>query len=513
MTKFFYLFLLTFLLVNFGFSQGVLGVCGTNAYDNYLIKQRMLENRAEWENKVLQRGGALTYIPITYWAVAKNDGSGRVPYKNIIDNICCLNSTIYNSFGIFLYIKGIYDLNNTYIYDDPSSTLGKAYINQIMQANYNSVNVFVSNGVNGADAGVLAFYNPQGDYVVCGKKNLNSSCPTLGHEIGHFFSLAHTFFGWEGTIYNDLTMNCIKATPTTIPMSGELVEYVDRNKPGTTSGKKNCEEAADGFCDTPADYELGYGWTGGCDYNGCARDPDNVQLDPSEVNLMGYFLNCIKEFSQNQKDAILKDMLSNKRNFLRKVNYTPKAEVTDQPFYITPTNSNPAKGYDTIKFDWEDVPNADYYVFDIAENNGFNLNPKTFILTHSDTTLTNLIKNHTYYWRVTPYNSNSFCVEPRVVIFRSPAWTVASENIEINGLSSYINQLSPGESKLVITCDQSQVVTVQILNASAQIIESRKILLNNGDNNVNLDQLIPGFYLYRIINESRNENVGKFVKL
>lgn len=508
----YFLFLFIFLSKN-SWSQQLQGTCGCNYNDNKLIKQRMLENREEWKGKMLIRGGGPVYIPITYWMIANDNGVGRIPYKNVIDHLCCMNK-VYSEFGIIFYLKGVFNRNNSYIYDDPSSLLGEAYINQIMLSNKNAVNIFVANIARASDPNVLAFYSPQGDYIVTNKLYVNSDCSTIAHEIGHFFSLAHTFFGWEGTIYNDLTMTCTKPTPTVIPLSGALVEYVDRNKPGTLPNKMNCEQAADGFCDTRADYNLGYGFMGpGCQYSGCAKDPDNVLLDPDENNFMGYFLNCIKGFSQEQKDAITKDMLSNKRNYLRAVNYTPKPEVSNQVVYITPTASSPALGYDTIKFDWEDVPNAEFYIFDLAQNNGFTLFPVSYILKHSDTTLTTLKKSTNYYWRVTAYNTNSFCEVQKIITFRSPAWTVASENIEDNSITSYVSLNSDNELTLNIENVQSKLITLEILNSNGQVLKSQKRLLSNGENKIELDQSVPGLYFYRIIGDNRKINTGKYIKL
>ncbi len=497
-------------------SQQLLGICGTSAHDNYLIKQRMMENREEWKNKILQRGGAPIYVPVTYWLVARDDGSGRLPYKNVIDNLCCLNNT-YSEFDVIFYLKAMKDVNNSFIYDDPSSTLGAAYINQIMLSNKNAVNIFVANIARASDPNVLAFYNPQGDYIVTNKLYVVSNCTTLAHEIGHFFSLAHTFYGWENTVYDDVTSMCTKKTPLTVSIGGGItvqVEFADRNKPGTPSNRKHCEQSADGFCDTPPDYNLGLGFQGpGCIYTGCAKDPDEVKIDPEETNLMSYFLSCIKTFSQEQKDAIIKDLLSVKRSFLRLIPYTAKSPISDQVNYISPTPSNLPLGYDNIVFDWEDVPNADFYILDIAENTGFNLNPRTFILNHSDTVLTNLKRNGNYYWRVTPYNSNSFCVVPKIINFRAPSWTVASENIENEKISSFVTQLNKSDLILTIQSAESLNTKIQILDYNGRLISNTTKELTSGKNLHSFTLSSPGLYFYRIISEDKKQNTAKFIKI
>jgi hypothetical protein len=507
MNKIYYLLLAHTLFVAIGVSQQIHGTCGTTNEENLAIKQRMLANREEWKDKLMQRGVDTAYVPVNFHIAAKSDGTGRLPLKNVIDNLCCLNE-IYSEFGIRFYLRQVRNLTNpegsSYIYDDPSSNISKEYIKLITRDYKNAINIIVGNIANASEPNVLAFYSPQGDYVVSNKAYVNSNCEEIAHELGHYFSLAHTFFGWESTVHD-----CTKPTPLTV--NGVLVEFVDRNKPGTIPGKKHCEQAADGFCGTQADYNLGLGHSG-CVYDGCAKDPDGVKLDPDERNFMSYFLDCLQHFSDDQEEAIIKDLLSSGRDYLRSAPYLPKPEITGQMVYLTPTSGSPPKGYDIIFFDWEDVPNAQYYIFEVAENLGFTLNARQFILTHSDTTLTGFKKNFNHYWRVKPYNSNSFCLVPNVITFRTPSWTVASEDIENTNISSYVFENNQSESTLVIHSLHSIQISVQVINSNGQIVESQSLRLVNGDNRVKLGGLLPGFYMYRIIDEEKKANTAKFIK-
>ncbi len=511
MNKFFKAFALVFAFTHFGFSQGKGGFCGTSAYDNYYIKQRMLQNREEWAGKILQRGGGPYYVPVNYWLVAKSDGSGRLAFKNVIDHLCAMNK-IYENLNIVFYLNSASNVNNNYIYDDPSSALGKAYINQIMLSNKNAINIFTASIANASDPNVLAFYNREGDYIVSNKNYINSDGTTIAHEVGHYFSLAHTFYGWEGTIYDDITQKCIKPTPTVLTGIGFPVdvEYVDRDRPGP-NGKKHCEVSADGFCDTPADYNLGYGWTGGCNYDGCAKDPDNVKLDPMESNFMSYFLNCIAVFTPQQKDAIIKDYLSSKRNYLRPSQaYNPLPLITDPVVYIKPTTSNQPSGYDMVSFDWEDVPNAEYYIFEVAENTGFNINAKVYILNHSDTVLTTLKAKKTYFWRVTPYNRNSFCAVPKLASFTTPSWTVASEDLDV-AHKSFVTFATKQQGQLFFNSEIKSSYILQLMNVHGQLIASSEIMANEGMNAVDLPLCPSGFYFYRLWDANELKFTGKFL--
>lgn len=133
-----------------------LGKCGTGLHENISIRDRMFANRETFKDQIIQRSGAPYYIPVTYWMVAKADGSGRITIKNVIENLCAINK-IYESLNMVFYLKAANSINNSFIYDDPSSTLGKAYINQYMLSNKNAVNIFVGNIANASSPGVLAF--------------------------------------------------------------------------------------------------------------------------------------------------------------------------------------------------------------------------------------------------------------------------------------------------------------------------------------------------------------------
>lgn len=514
MNKFLTLLALGLLFCHNTGAQQVQGTCGTSLEDNFAIRERMFNNRDDWNAKLLPRTGAKTYIPVNYWLIARNDGTGRLAFKNVIDNLCALNK-IYADLEFVFYLNAAKNENNTSVYDDPSSTLGQAYIRAWMLANKNAINIFVANTARASDPNVLAFYNPQGDYVVSNKSYVNADGTTLAHEIGHYFSLAHTFFGWESTVYADISANCTKPTPTIVSLGGGvevLVEYVDRAKAGS-GGRKHCEQSADGFCDTPADYNLGLGWSGGCTYNGCAKDPENRALDPMENNLMSYFLNCIAIFTADQKDAINKDYVSSARNYLRRTpSYVPLLEITESVNYITPSDAFPPVGYDFIQFDWDDVPNATHYIFEVAENTGFNINAQQYVLTHSDTMLTDLRKNKTHYWRVTPFNKNSFCIVAKLANFKTPAWTVSTDQLANDQIKSYVYSNSQNELNLVLNSQLSGIYSLQIINTHGIVIDRQMINVQSGINNFKINVEYSGLYFYQLSSNQNRIHSNKFIK-
>lgn len=93
-------------------------------------------------------------------------------------------------------------------------------------------------------AGNCGYFSPSDNGVAVAKSCAMPGGTTIAHEFGHFFSLPHTFYGWEYGIPDD-----------------EDQEWVNG---------ANCNSAADGFCDTPPDY-LDYRWN-------C---PGPLQTDPN----------------------------------------------------------------------------------------------------------------------------------------------------------------------------------------------------------------------------------------
>ena len=174
---------MSFLLPGSIFTQsGIIGTCGTSIEDQMIIKQRMMENREAANGIVTPRSGAIRYIPVRYHLYAKNDGTGRLTTKNVFDNLCAINK-LYADQDIVFYLKEIKRPNNTNIYTDPSATTSAASLSSLANgsANHNAINIFVASKANASEPGVLAFYSPNGDYIVADMNYVNSKGTTLAH--------------------------------------------------------------------------------------------------------------------------------------------------------------------------------------------------------------------------------------------------------------------------------------------------------------------------------------------
>lgn len=484
--------LMLLFISHLAYSQTFKGFCGTSLEDQAEIKARMLENRANLGHIFASRSGAPTYVPITYHLVAKDDGTGRLKVTKVFENLCKIND-VYKDQNIIFYLKNINFINNTFLYDDPSSAFGESYAKQFNSKNRNAINLFCAKIANGGNTDVLAFYTPGSDYLVTGieRGQLNDGY-VLGHEIGHFFSLNHTFYGWEGTTYN-----CNVPTPKSVFYNNQniLVEYVDRAK--LLNGNQICKLAADGFCDTPADYNLGFGFNG-CNYNLCAKDPLDVPLDPDEKNIMSYFLNCHQYFSQEQKNAIAQDLLSSKRGFLRIPVYNPLPDVASNPIIVEPTNGTFTNYYDKVLMKWQAVPNATHYVIEYGET-VISVNPKYLITTRTDTTLT-FLPNKKYAWRVFAYNPNSFCnALATPMTFTSGKFNVATNDLNPDVISSHVYATGLNQFNLIINSNHNSEGGFKVFNAEGKLISNQILSINAGENNLTNTVPNQGVYFYQLI--------------
>ena len=216
--------LLSLFTASIGMAQ-VFTACGPE--NQPLILKRLPENRAEFLNKPLARTNMPTYIPVIYHLVGDDNGDERANLKNVMEMHCFLNN-FFDTLDMRYYISDINYINNTGIHTDPRSANSRV---RLRLAKRNSVmNIFMVKTIgSGAQGGsTLAYYSPQDDYIVIQENQINGFASTLAHEVGHFFTLAHTFYGWESTVYDPS-----KQTPTTVALSNGQrvnVEYVNSNR-------------------------------------------------------------------------------------------------------------------------------------------------------------------------------------------------------------------------------------------------------------------------------------------
>ncbi|MFL5754646.1 MAG: M43 family zinc metalloprotease [Bacteroidia bacterium] len=117
----------------------------------------------------------------------------------------------------------------------------------------NVINVFVMTSINpGADAGLASFTE---DWILLNKASFATPWKTWSHEMGHFFSLYHTF---ETSFGNELVNG------------------------------SNCATTGDLLCDTEADITTPNFASGSCNYTDLSTDSQGNQYTPIIGNIMSY---------------------------------------------------------------------------------------------------------------------------------------------------------------------------------------------------------------------------------
>ena len=500
--------LLLFLVPLSAQSQVSFDVCGTKTTKADM--QRLIANKLAASKINYHKSGAITWVPMKFHLVADNNGSGRIDQSRVFDVICNLNAD-YLDQDIQFYISGDFNLiNNTVIYNHTTSGAGTQM--QIRKAN-NALNVFIGNSAGASSGGgvTLGYYSGFRDLIFAVKSTMTATNNTLTHEVGHFFSIPHVFYGWEETDYED---NYYNNDNTSLPNPPNTLNYAGQTIHVEKADGSNCATAADLFCDTPADYNLGLGWPqGNCNYNNGAVDPTGAAIDPDESNYMCYFnaINCINSFTAEQKAAIAADLASGSRTFLRQNPPTATTEVTAMTTLVEPINNQPAIYYDNVLLKWTAVPNATHYFVQVSRFSSFAVLQDEFITTSTQATLTNLLSAKKYYWRVKAYNEISPCTNMTAhEDFTTSNITVKTKNIQgLNNISLRPNVISNNQTaNLVIDTEKNFETTIRIFGMNGQVMNEENVNIQSGLTNhqLNTQNLSAGLYIVSLEIEGKRVN-------
>jgi hypothetical protein len=468
------------------FAQKMSEICGTTDWE--LIDQRLIENRRAMEAGLYADQRAMVkYIPIKFHLISKKDGTGRLSEVKVFENLCQLNKDYQDQNIIFYMADGsISYLNDNNSYSNQATGLGAAAMQSVYHKN--AINVYFaletpSPGGSGLGGTTLGYYSPTKDWLVIRNDQVNSTSGTLSHEFGHHFSLAHPFKGWDQESYlqkygNGTSWSSIPTwfkTPHTVAPDGNtLIECFNGS---------NCAFAGDRVCDTPADYNFGFGWNG-CDaFNRKIIGPcpaDSIK-DVMENNFMAYFIGCKSYvFTTEQKKLILADYNSAARSKLRS-NYTPAIEtVNQQATGLLPDNGGIAEFYDYVNLDWADVPGADAYVVEVDRINNFSSTTalRFIVKTSSVLVQSKLEPNKSYYWRVIPFDTEGGTCQATSGAaknkFTTSAYTIVTKDItDLNQWTVSPNPLTQGQvMNIDLSVAQGFDAKVSLFNAIGQEIKS-----------------------------------------
>lgn len=377
-----------------------------------------LDHKSEWlvnyqKNPLAyrQNAGEILYIPMSLHVLGSNSGSGFFSMTNILTAFCELNEQMAASEIQFFLAGDIHYISNSDWNNHGTVLQGAA---MMFENNVpNTINTYIVS----SPAGNCGYNLPYAGIA------LAKSCATPGnrtwaHEVGHNLSLPHPFLGWEGGIgHNDPTPpNFNNPAPEmvlydytyfqdtliidTMIIDTAFVEYVDG---------RNCEIAADGFCDTAPDY-LAQRWN--CNGNEVSsqtqKDPDGVVFRSDGTLIMGYSDdNCQSRFTAEQSAAMRANLLDEKPEVVS--TETPMPQIAEEAIPQVPAEDELVQ-FDNAYFEWTPVTNAEKYLVQISRLASFSIKDQYIVSEHS-LTVDDLVADKTYYWRVLPFNSYSFCAD------------------------------------------------------------------------------------------------------
>ena len=435
------------------------------------------------------RSGSSWNIPVQIFITLGPDGQKAVEIDNMLNAFCKLN-TDFNHTGIQFYINRITYLDRPDYYDHADIGAAVSMINAFRQEGV--VNVFFVN--TAVEEGICGYNVVDQDRHSIGM-TLSGSCTNSynsnwAHEMGHYFSLPHTFNGWEGVVHD-------YREPAPLFVNNVPVELADGS---------NCQVAGDGFCDTPADYLNGR-WF-------CAEDGESFpQIDPEGANfrsdgtmIMSYAQDgCSNRFSDRQKSAMQNYLLSRRKDHLE--NAQQFAAIRSRDIITT----YPAMGQDLppsnrVPFEWDRIDGALGYILEISMIPTFAVLEKREFVFTANHSVTGLRKNRTYYWRVRAFNGRYTCpVYSDVMSFQlSGTTTTTREPENLAKITLGPNPLPSGQSLDVqIVSTTTSNWDLSLHNSSGQEILREQRRLVAGDHTWKLSatrELAPGLYLLRLQN-------------
>jgi len=217
--------------------------CGMTTMDQQTLVEFVQEFNKNRDLYSTNRADKLN-VPIKFHIVRRSNGTGGItPPTLVYDQFERMRRDfIAADMNLYLYENSFNYINNTAIYENPGNAS-----NTVQNAkDDDALNIFITENANTSSGlgTVLGFYDPNRDFIIIRITDVAGATSSLSHELGHMFSLPHTFFGWESEPYNEASHGnpCLL---TMAPGSGVRVEKVD----GT-----NCTSAADRICDTPVDF-------------------------------------------------------------------------------------------------------------------------------------------------------------------------------------------------------------------------------------------------------------------
>lgn len=344
-------------------------------------------NRGPYYNKTSEED-EVTYIPIQFHIVGASNGGSYYKFTTFLDAFCTLNAQ-YAPYNWQFYMHGGYEGIN-YIDNDALNDHTGSYRNLInSESVIDVVNMFFVDDPSGACGYFAGYGGPGSNFDRQGYIAIqDGACAagdnsTIAHELGHYFSLPHTFYGWEGRASSDAARS-----------SDERVNG------------SNCGSSGDYFCDTPADY-LSDRWS--CPYNATKTDYNGDLYQPDGELYMSYSNDaCTSYFSEEQVDA-MRANIAGPRSYLLSHTFPGYQVITDTTTTVLPALNalNVPANYANLK--WTSVENATHYYVELLNNSPSIVIVKDTVVTDTSVVFTDLSRYKGYKFRVRAFNPYSTC--------------------------------------------------------------------------------------------------------
>jgi hypothetical protein len=477
-------YLILFVLVA-GYSE-----LSAQATDNFCAtppgKSEWLESYQRNPENYAVRSDELLYIPMTIHLVGTDEGSGFFTGEQLADALCTLNEDFLPADLQFFIAGDIRYISNSTYYQH---TFGQGF--QMMQENNvpNTVNCYFVQDPGGA----CGYFSPGADAVAMSKGCSGVNSHTWAHELGHFFSLPHTFSGWEGTDYSPID-------PTPAFINGRRVERMDGDF---------CSTAGDGFCDTPPDY-LSYRWP--CNTQGLSnvqqKDPADSTFRSDGTFFMSYASDrCMNRFSDEQIAAMRANIEFQRPGLLLNPFLPDLIPDTFEVALLAPDSGAVFDVTSSVTLEWEAVPGAIGYAIDFdfyVPFNGSTINFRSYTASTNSLTLNNLQSNRTYIWKVRPFARYDGCTA-----YSTPkAFTVGTfvdskdASLAAYGLRAFPQpaSLSIGHFSVEYEIPGNELAQLRLINSSGQIVQTLQFEAQPGKQTAEIltRGLPPGFYLLEL---------------
>lgn len=420
------------------------------------------QNPANYANK----DAGLIVAALQVHNVGNDDGSGYFPMESMLTALCKLQDAYVDSDIQFYLANGINYIDDTDGNNHESSNFGAQFMNQ------NNVSGMLNTYITTEAAGNCGYYAPWVDACVVDKGCAGPTSHTWAHELGHYLSLPHTFYGWEGIEYNP-------NVPTSNYQSQVFtsIEKVDGS---------NCDgfnAAADGFCDTPPDF-ISERWT--CNGNG-ENGVDFYDTDGEAFRVDGgYYMSysngaCKNKFSLEQTDAMRANIESQREEIILDIEIEEIDIVDFNP--VLPVD-NEIVPFNFVKLEWDPIPGATHYLVQI-ELYPFGIVRYEEVTTETEIVTTELQAGRDYNWKVRPFNWGYFCAPFSEDVLFKTSETVATHEIEgVNAVQVFPTMVQNGQALTIQFDAENNIGQAEISLTSLTGVrhQTEQVFIQNGKN-------------------------------